>query len=183
MKSASSVCVGAKACFSLYYIYYHFNCQSDSRETRIWHEQKECDTWLQQRDSGPAEPLVTGTHWEQWWLWHDVVNMHQLWYITQHCDITSRIPIHSTLRWHLLNSHGMLCVLAVCACAQREIIASLRGGKKLFNRGAHGGKAISNNVLFLQQQLCLTPMASAAHYLSSHLFLHRLPPCPDIHQQ
>lgn len=36
-----------------------------SRETRICHEQKECDAWLQQRDRGPAEPLVTGTHWEQ----------------------------------------------------------------------------------------------------------------------
>lgn len=81
------------------------------------------------------------------------------------------------------NSHGILCVLGLCAGVQREIIASLGGGKKLFNRGAHGGKAISNNVLFLQQQLCLTPMASAAHYLSSHLFLHRLPPCLDIHQQ
>lgn len=68
-----------------------------------------------------------------------------------------------------------------CVCgAQREIIPTLRGGKKLFNRGAHGGKPISNNVLFLQQQLCLTPMPSAAHYLSSHLFLHRLPPCLDM---
>lgn len=58
---------------------------------------------------------------------------------------------------------------------QREIIASLGEGEKLFNRGAHGGKAISNNVLFLQQQLCLTPVASTAHYSSSHLFLpHRL---------
>lgn len=70
----------------------------------------------------------------------------------------------------------------VCACAQREIIPTLRGGKKLFNRGAHGGKPISNNVLFLQQQLCLTPMPSAAHYLSSHLFLHRLSPCLDMQQ-
>lgn len=104
-------------------------------------------------------------------------------YIAEQCDITSCILIHSTLCWHLLHSHGILCVLGVCACAQREIIASPRGGKKLFNRGAHGGKAISNNVLFLQQQLCLTPMVSAAHYLSSHLFLHHLPPCLDIHQQ
>lgn len=97
------------------------------------------------------------------------------------------------LCWHLLNSHGLLQIplhLSVYVCVymcaeekQREIIASLREERKLFNIGAHGGKTISNNVLFLQQQLCLTPMASAAHYESSHLFLHRLPPCLDIHRQ
>lgn len=71
----------------------------------------------------------------------------------------------------------------VCGGEQREIIASLGEGKKLFNRGAHGGKAISNNVLFLQQQLCLTPVASAAHYLSSHLCLSHLPSCLHIYRQ
>lgn len=74
------------------------------------------------------------------------------------------------LCWHLLNSHGLLQIplhlsvsvcICVCMCAegeQRDIFASLGDveKKKLFNRGAHGGKVISNNVLFLQQQLCLT---------------------------
>ncbi|MEQ2306132.1 hypothetical protein AMECASPLE_004949 [Ameca splendens] len=59
---------------------------------------------------------------------------------------------------------------SVCVCAQKEIIASLGEGNKLFNRGANGGKAISSNVLFLLQQLYLTPVAPAGHYLSSHCF-------------
>lgn len=118
-----------------------------------------------------------------WKLWKPTA-------LRQHCGATRCTPFHQTSSvWHLLNFHGYCRALSprvstvLNACVQREIIAGPREGRNLFNRGAHGGKAISNNVLFLQQQLCLTPMASAAHNLSSHLSLHRLALCLDIHRQ
>lgn len=82
---------------------------------------------------------------------------------------------------HQLNFCGLLPIPPrVCMhVSGGESLLAWERGKTLFNRGAHGGKAISNNVLFLQQQLCLTPVASAAHYLSSHLFLPPLPSIPS----
>lgn len=122
-----------------------------------------------------------------------IIYLEMLWKLTalrQLCGTIRCTLFHQTPSvWHLLNFHGYCWALSprvstvLNACVQREIIVGPREGRNLFNRGAHGGKAISNNVLFLQQQLCLTPMASAAHNLSSHLSLHRLALCLDIHKQ
>lgn len=77
-------------------------------------------------------------------LWHHMLHLDSL-----DCLVgTALIPISDY-------THTQWTVRACARCSENSLLAWEKG-KKLFNRGVHGGKAIFNNVFFLQQQFCST---------------------------